>query len=82
MAIRQWNNQSAGMAHKTNTKQLIILQNTNTKHFSTQINSLKRFERRVGGQARAQAVDIDDLVGSKASYIVKIKENKELRYKS
>ncbi len=67
--ISQWET-----AHKQKTKQLFFLQKTKTKNFSTQINSLERFERRVGGQARTQAVDIDDLVAKKAEDNVNIKK--------
>ena len=47
---------------------------TNTEHFSAQNNSLECSERCVGGQAHAQAVDIDDLVVRKAAHAVNMKK--------
>ena len=46
---------------------------TNTERIFIQINSLQWSERRVGGQARDQAVDIDDFVKTKALNTVNMK---------
>ena len=65
----QSKNIKANISAKTNSDEQII----------TQINPRKFSERRVCGKARAQAVDIDDLVGTEAAHTVNMKKKRCLK---
>ena len=64
----QWReNKSVGNSTKRKYKTDLKTAMTNTERIFIQINSLQWSKRRVGGQARDQAVNIDDLVATKAA---------------
>ena len=71
----QWReNKSVGNSTKRKYKTDLKTAMTNTERIFIQINSLQWSECRVGGQARDQAVNIDDLVAPKAAQSVSMKK--------